>query len=1097
LSRVIICLLLLSTIGTFSITTCMTQPTQITVFDNYPAIQEAANNAIDGDAISARDSTHFAHTTGLDALLSANSALAWNKTYGGTESDFALAFVQTVDGGYALAGRTYSFGAGGSDFWLVKTDASGNHLWNRTYGGTSNDSAHALIQTADGGYALAGTTYSFGAGRSDFWLVKTDSAGNMMWNRTYGGIREDDPAHFVIQSVDGGYALAGRTYSFGPVGSNVWLIKTDASGNMLWNRIYGGPSLDGVFAFVQTVDGGYALAAHTYSFGAGNCDFWLVKTDSAGNMMWNETYGGTGDDWAYALVQTADGGYALIGETLSFGAGSSDVWLVRTDAFGNHLWNRTYGGTNVDGVFAFVQSVDGGYALAGHTYSFGAGNCDAWLVKTSADGSHEWNKTYGGTDEDFASRLVQMSDGSYVLAGSTSSFGAGSDDFWIVRTLRDATTITVPDDYSTIQEAINNAIHGDTIFVKAGTYYEHVVVNKTLSLIGENCTTTIVDGNWTGIVINVTRNDVIISGLTVRRSGNIYWENAGILLSNVENCNVSANILTENSFAGLELNYSQSCNVSGNKIYSNGGVGVTLVGGSLNDLSLNSFAENGWSALTLNDNANNNIISKNSMTSNNLAVTGHCINLYRSSNNTIIRNDIEDDDNGIRFEYWSKYNRAVENNIAQITAAGIAIETYSDNNAISGNTITGGRFGVSISNSRYTGICDNTIAQTYGSDIEAGVYLQSAGYTKIYENEITDNWRSILIYASSPYVSVYENNITNNEHGIAVARGGSNYCNVSENYVANNRAYGIALTGLGGASNYATVARNLIANNTLEGVGIGQGSSYNMVIQNNIIRNGYGIYIDLFGPSTQNKILNNNIINNTQQVRIAPGSVNTWDGSCASGGNYWGNYTGADVYRGQDQNLAGADGVGDTPHIIDLNNRDNYPLMTPWHWTPNDIAVESVTLPRNFVGRGYNIHVNVTVANQGVYTEGFNVTLHSNATAVETREVVLLSDDLTTLTFTLNTSGFAYGDYIIWVYAEPVPGEAYMADNTYVADTVRVTIPGDVDGDFFVNVTDATKIGLYWMQLAPPAPANADINDDGLVNIKDATIIGVNWLKHA
>ena len=138
------------------------------------------------------------------------------------------------------------------------------------------------------------------------------------------------------------------------------------------------------------------------------------------------------------------------------------------------------------------------------------------------------------------------------------------------------------------------------------------------------------------------------------------------------------------------------------------------------------------------------------------------------------------------------------------------------------------------------------------------------------------------------------------------------------------------MTGLGGASNYATVARNLIVNNTLEGVGIGQGSSYNMVIQNNIVGNGYGIYIDLFGPSTQNTIFNNNIINNTQQIRIAPGSVNAWNGSYALGGNYWSDYTGLDQYSGLNQNMTGSDGIGDTPVVYDGNNTDSYPLMTPW-----------------------------------------------------------------------------------------------------------------------------------------------------------------------
>jgi hypothetical protein len=206
--------------------------------------------------------------------------------------------------------------------------------WNKTYGGTYGEWALALMQTNDGGYALAGITGSFGAG-GDSWLVKTDASGNMQWNQTYGGINTDD-TFALVQTTDGGYALAGQTLSFGAGNWDFWLVKTDASGTMQWNRTYGGTDWDVALALVQTSDGGYALAGWTMSFGAGNRDYWLVKTDAAGNMQWNKTYGGTDYDEAYALVQTSDGGYALAGYTISFGVGSSnDSWLVETDASGN------------------------------------------------------------------------------------------------------------------------------------------------------------------------------------------------------------------------------------------------------------------------------------------------------------------------------------------------------------------------------------------------------------------------------------------------------------------------------------------------------------------------------------------------------------------------------------------------------------------------------------------------------------------------------------------------------------------------------------------------------------------------------------------
>jgi len=348
-----------------------------------------------------------------------------NKTYGGTGTDIAYSMVKTSDGGYALAGSTNSFGAGGNDFWLVKTDSLGNMLWNKTYGAAGDDVAYSVVQTSDGGYALAGTSNSWVPGDGyDMWLVKTDGSGNVRWSLTYGGTGLD-VAYSVVQTKDGGYALAGYTNSFGAGGFDFWLVKTDSNGNMLWNKTYGGTGTDIAYSMVQTSDGGYALAGYTDSFGAGGADFWLVKTDASGNMLWNKTYGGTGADEAYSVVQTSDGGYALAGITNSFGAGGWDFWLVKTDMNGNMLWNKTYGGTGDDYASSMIQTSDGGYAIAGETISFGG----SWLVKTDANGNMLWNKTYGGV----AYSVVQTSDGGYALAGYA-GYGAGGYDFWLVRT---------------------------------------------------------------------------------------------------------------------------------------------------------------------------------------------------------------------------------------------------------------------------------------------------------------------------------------------------------------------------------------------------------------------------------------------------------------------------------------------------------------------------------------------------------------------------------------------------------------------------------------------------------------------------------------
>ena len=305
--------------------------------------------------------------------------------------------------------------------------------WSQTYGGSGDDEAYSVVQTKDGGYALAGYTNSSGAGSYDFWLIKTNSSGGMLWNQTYGGAG-DDEAYSVVQTNDTGYAVAGYTNSYGAGEIDAWLVKTDSSGNMQWSQTYGGRAQDGAYSVIQTSDGGYALAGFTDSFGAGSYDFWLIKTNSSGGMQWNQTYGGTGDDESSCVIQTSDGGYGLTGYTNSSGAGNDDFWLVKTDSFGTPQWNQTYGDAYDEIADALVQTSDGGYALGGLTGSYGAGDIDYWLVKTTSSGSMQWSQTYGGSDDDEAYSLVQTSDGGYALAGFTYSYGAGSYDAFLAKT---------------------------------------------------------------------------------------------------------------------------------------------------------------------------------------------------------------------------------------------------------------------------------------------------------------------------------------------------------------------------------------------------------------------------------------------------------------------------------------------------------------------------------------------------------------------------------------------------------------------------------------------------------------------------------------
>jgi hypothetical protein len=371
----------------------------------------------------------------------AHAQVRFAKTYGGTNSKGASSVQQTSDGGYIVAGYTGFWPY--YDIFLIKTDANGNVQWAKTYGETNWDDATSVQQTSDGGYIVAGRTGSFGAGGIDFFLIKTDANGNVIWAKTYGGTIWDE-AFSVQQTSDGGYIVAGYTNFFGAGSWDIFLIKTDANGNVQWAKTYGGTDLDVALSVQQTSDGGYIVAGGTWSFGAGGWDIFLIKTDANGNLQWAKTYGGTNDEYANSVQQTSDGGYIVAGYTRSFGAGGWDIFLIKTDANGNIQWAKTYGGTNDDVGWSVRQTSDGGYSVeqisdrgyivAGWTRSFGAGSADAFLIKTDANGNVQWAKTYGGTNNDGASSVRQTSDGGYIVAGYTVSFGAGVGDVFLIKT---------------------------------------------------------------------------------------------------------------------------------------------------------------------------------------------------------------------------------------------------------------------------------------------------------------------------------------------------------------------------------------------------------------------------------------------------------------------------------------------------------------------------------------------------------------------------------------------------------------------------------------------------------------------------------------
>jgi hypothetical protein len=352
--------------------------------------------------------------------------------------------------------------------------------WDRRFGGASGDEINAARQTSDGGYILVGETLSglegdkteASRGGVDYWVVKVDANGAKQWDRRFGGAG-NDTGNDVQQTLDGGYILGG--YSDSGAGGDkteasrdsfdYWIVKIDATGAKQWDRRFGGSLNDYGRAVQQTSDGGYILGGYSYS-GAdgdkteasrGHRDYWIVKVAANGAKQWDRRFGGSQSDYLRAMQQTLDGGYILIGFSIS-GAdgdkteasrGGHDYWIVKVAANGAKQWDRRFGGSNDDCANAVQQTADGGYILGGYSNSGADGDKteasrgwnDYWLVKMAANGAKQWDRRFGGSLNDYCISMQQALDGGYILGGYSNS-GAdgdkteasrGGSDFWIVK----------------------------------------------------------------------------------------------------------------------------------------------------------------------------------------------------------------------------------------------------------------------------------------------------------------------------------------------------------------------------------------------------------------------------------------------------------------------------------------------------------------------------------------------------------------------------------------------------------------------------------------------------------------------------------------
>jgi hypothetical protein len=419
----------------------------------------------------------------LHAQIAPN--IEWQKCLGGTGSDAAFSIQQTTDGGYIVAGFADSNDGdvtgnhGASDYWIVKLDEASNILWEKSFGGTSSEEALSIDQTTDGGYIVAGYSYSIDGdvsgnhGNDDYWILKLDGGGNLSWQKCLGGSGIES-ATAIHQTYDGGYIVCGYASSInGDVTGNhglldYWLVKLNEAGNLVWQHSYGGNQNDVANSVQQTADSGFIISGFSESndgdvpTNGGLRDYWIVKTDATGNLQWTSVLGGSGFDEGESVNQLSDGTFIVAGYTASVDGdvtgnhGIYDYWLVKLDTIGNIIWKYCFGGTSVDQPFAVQPTSDKGFIVVGQASSTNGdvtgnhGNYDFWAVKLDSNANLTWQKSLGGSYDEYGPFSVQQTlDGGYIMCGSSLSYngdvtgnhgGISYGDCWVVKLEGDVPT---------------------------------------------------------------------------------------------------------------------------------------------------------------------------------------------------------------------------------------------------------------------------------------------------------------------------------------------------------------------------------------------------------------------------------------------------------------------------------------------------------------------------------------------------------------------------------------------------------------------------------------------------------------------------------
>ncbi len=364
--------------------------------------------------------------------VNANAQITFQKTFDCLHNvDYGYSIQRTFDGGYIVTGHSDPGGGTERNIYLLKTDSLGDTLWTKSFVSSWNGIAYEVQQTSDSGFILTGGIDPFGSTIGHLIIIKTNSVGDTTWTKTYGGVN-DDWGKSIKQTFDGGYIVFGSTLSFGAGGGDFYLMKVNSTGDTMWTKTFGEIGDDYSSSIIQTSDSGFVMCGNTSSFGA-IIKGYLIKTNSVGDTMWTKSFGADSVTVINDVKQTNDSGYIIFGSTNSFGAGNFDLYLIKTNASGDTVWSKTYGGIDEEASQQVQQTLDGGYIMVGGTKSFGMGVYDAYWIKTDANGNVMWSRTFGGISSDLGNSILQTPDSGFIIAGNVTN-GSNIYDILLIKT---------------------------------------------------------------------------------------------------------------------------------------------------------------------------------------------------------------------------------------------------------------------------------------------------------------------------------------------------------------------------------------------------------------------------------------------------------------------------------------------------------------------------------------------------------------------------------------------------------------------------------------------------------------------------------------